>query len=148
MTPYEFAKRECANLRPDGSCLEILPEGLTNTALPAVPHERCLLKQKPLRRCRYFEKCVLPQADRPGPKDRPGLQLEKQEARRRYWQALGPDHAFHIETPAAIRRCPDCGGPLAVRQRYCLKCSRRRRLESNRKAIKKKRQTRMMSVSS
>jgi len=31
-----------------------------------------------------------------------------------------------------LRTCPDCGGPLAKRQRYCPKCTQKRRLATYR----------------
>jgi len=143
MTPYDFAKRECANIRKDGCCLGFQPEGLIDTAIPVTPREKCFLSHRPIKPCQYFEKCVLPLADHPSPKDNPSLQAQRLKARRLYLTARAK------EVPEVkLRTCPDCGGPLAKRQRTCTKCARNRRRESNRKAQQKKRELSCMSVSS
>ncbi|HUT58587.1 MAG TPA: hypothetical protein VNA25_12145, partial [Phycisphaerae bacterium] len=65
MKPYQFALQECANLF-DGCC--------------CMRGERmCLIKED--KRCRYFEKCILPLADQLGPKDDLGLQGRREDAR-------------------------------------------------------------------
>jgi hypothetical protein len=38
-----------------------------------------------------------------------------------------------------VRRCPDCGDEVGPRQRFCLKCSKRRRRQSYRQARQKHR---------
>jgi hypothetical protein len=82
-------------------------------------------------RCRYFERCILPLADRGDPKDEPGLQARRLAARQAYLDGLAPK-----ETPRTTadpsRACPDCRGPLGPRRRYCPTCARRRRRQSNR----------------
>ena len=132
MTPYEFAKRECANIRKDGSCLGFQAEGLIDIGIPVTPREKCLLSHRPIKPCQYFEKCVLPLADQASPKSNPGLQAQRLEARRIYLTVRAK------EIPeVGLRTCPDCGGLLAKRQRTCTKCARNRRLASYRKRRQK-----------
>ena len=59
MTPLQFAREECANHQPDGSCLGAwINEDLSITR--GDPKPRCLLAEG--KRCRYFEECVAPMA--------------------------------------------------------------------------------------
>ena len=129
MNPHTFAMRDCANyILKDGSCLGIPVECLTEPEKPvlAKPLPRCLLAGK-LRPCRYFEKVVLPLADCPSPKGEPDLQKQRLEARQKYLEAR------KMEIPEVENRlCPDCGGPLAKRRRYCQKCTQKRRLAAYR----------------
>jgi hypothetical protein len=130
MNPHTFAMRDCANyITKNGSCLGISIECLQNPEEPArvTPLERCLMAGKTLRPCRYFEKVVLPLADQPSPKQEPDLQRQRLEARQKYLAAR------KMEVPEAENRlCPDCGGPLAKRRRYCQKCTQKRRLAAYR----------------
>ncbi len=131
MNPHTFAMRDCANYQTkDGSCLGILVECLTKPDKPvmAKPLPRCLLAGKLLRPCRYFEKVVLPLADNPSPKQEPDLQRQRLEARQKYLAA----RKMEVPEKLTLRTCPDCGGPLAKRQRYCPKCTPKRRLATYR----------------
>ena len=136
MTPLQFAKRECANIRPDGSCLGIMVNDLHWRGQKILATERkvCLLGGSKPKRCGYFEKVVLPLADRPT-KDQPRLQQQRLEARAKY--GLIND----VETKSVeLRTCPDCGTePLSKRQRVCPKCQQKRRRESARVHIRQKR---------
>jgi hypothetical protein len=130
MTPYGFARMECANMRSDGSCLGIQPEDLVNCGQEKLvyPLTKCLLAEKPIKPCKYFERCVLPIADWPPPDDKPQLGQERIEARDQYLAAR------KMEVPEVSgRACPDCGAILGKNKRLCPKCSRNRRLESYRK---------------
>jgi len=118
MSPLQFARTACANFQPDGGCLGVSVEGLGNGA-PTCPRAKCLLAEKPSQRCGYFEQVVLPLADAPSPKNRPKLQAERLSARAEYGGAAG--------VRRAVRTCPECGTPLAKRQRVCSACKRRRR---------------------
>lgn len=144
MTPYQLARTECANfVQRDGSCLGVQPEGLLDSTVRAIPRERCLLAEKPIQPCQYFENCVLPLADRPGPKDNPGLQSQRVEARRQYLELR------KVEVPESnVRLCPECQGPLAKRQRLCGKCRIKRRREAYRQAKQRKRHNPAMPVHS
>jgi len=130
MNPHTFAMRDCANyIAKDGSCLGILVECLTEPDKPtrAKPLPRCLLAGK-LRPCRYFEKVVLPLADQPSPKNEPDLQRQRLEARQKYLAA----RKLEVPEKLSLRTCPECGGPLAKRRRYCEKCTQKRRLATYR----------------
>ncbi len=59
MTPLQFAREECANHQPDGSCLGAWINEDLSIARSA-PKPRCLLGGG--ERCRYFEACVAPMA--------------------------------------------------------------------------------------
>jgi len=139
VTPRRFGQQECANLMPNGGCLGVRVEGLVDRGQVkrAAPLQKCLLAAKPIRPCRYFEAVVLPLADQPSPKGKPWVQAGRLEARRQYLEAR------KVEVPEVkLRTCPECGEPLAARQRVCSKCSRKRRLASYRKT----RQTKRMSA--
>jgi len=125
MTPLKFAKDECANFNPDGSCLGVRPEDLVDSGQRKQlgPRDKCLLYDK-TKRCLYFEEVILPLADKPAPVDEPGLQLKRQAAR-----------LFYLETRNLIipdesnkRRC-DCGNPLEFGKRFCQECLTNRNKE-------------------
>ena len=131
MTPYQLARLECSNYQPGGSCLGIQPEGLTDPSVPMVPLDQCLLSLKPVKPCRYFEKCVLPLADQP---DSAGGRIDGDK--RAGWIEARNLYPFTLAKDARrtkLRTCPDCDGPLAKRQRVCEKCQKKRRNESYRK---------------
>ena len=121
MSPWTMARTECANLEPDGWCLGIRHEDLTDRGQKkcAAPLDSCLVREG--KRCRYFEHCILPLADDPSPKDDPGLQAKRQSARDSY---LGK----HVLKPIKPKlACPDCGEPRAPRHKYCEYCAAKHR---------------------
>ena len=71
------------------------------------------------RRCRRFEKAVLPTAADIG-------MFEDMQAK--YAKQVGLEFVDNTK----IRRCPDCGDELPPRKRYCSNCVRRRRLKAYR----------------
>ena len=81
------------------------------------------------QRCGYFEKAVLPTAADLGLNEAVYSQYEQQVG------IAGNG----LLRRGQIRRCPDCGDEVGPRQRYCLKCSKRRRRESYRRAREKQR---------
>jgi hypothetical protein len=85
--------------------------------------DTCLVLEK--KRCRYFEKSILPTAADIGQKER---------ISKLYCKHLGFKPGYcHIEI-RKIRKCPDCGDTeLKPRQRYCDNCRNRRRLNSYRR---------------
>ena len=137
MTPYELARHECANIRKDGSCLGIPAAGLVwqGRQINACLRDKCLLAGKPMRPCSYFEGVVLPLADQPTPRDKLWLQSQRRKARRQYLAA----RKMEIPEESELRRCPQCGEPLAKRQRMCSHCSRIRRRERQRELMRRKR---------
>lgn len=91
----------------------------------------------PRRRCRYFERAILPSADQPPPPSDPNLQARRRKAMERYWRSVGlsPGKA----RPRDCRRC-ECGEPLVKRQRLCPKCrARHRRRSYQRRRAKERR---------
>ena len=84
------------------------------------------------QRCGYFERAVLPTAADVGLND---------TAYRQYEAQVGMAGGGVLKR-SQIRRCPDCGDEVGPRQRYCEKCSKRRRRESYRRARGKRRSMR------
>ena len=134
MTPYTFAKAECANMQTDGSCLGVRAKDLIDRGQRKIlqPRELCLLR-RPGKRCRYFEVVVLPLADRPSPKDDPKLQARRLRAREVYWDRGEAALVPKGRRPDRPRRCPDCDGPLAKGRRFCSACAGKRRRETYRR---------------
>jgi len=138
MNPHTFAQRDCANYQTkDGSCLGILVECLQQQeeSTQAKPLDWCLLAGKILRPCWYFEKVVLTLADQPSPKEEPDLQRQRLEARQKYLAA----RKMEMPETVSLRTCPECGGPLAKRWRYCERCTQKRRLATYRQRRMKNR---------
>lgn len=126
----EFAHQECANHVHFGMC---------------EPRDRkpCRLGQG--ERCSSFEACVLPIAVR---KLRMLRTLKK--ARKDDSAVVDAYTREHPELRRGSRRagsdengpgrtCPDCGAPLARRQRVCLMCSAKRHRQSARRHNARKR---------
>jgi len=120
MSPYGFARAECANMRPVGICLW--------TEKP------CLLKQG--KRCSYFERCILPLADDSSPHAQPDLQSKRLAARETY---LGQHALVAGKDESNNRTCPECGSILGKYQRLCDKCRVKRRREADRRKKQRKR---------
>ena len=129
MTPYEFATKECANMQANKSCLGVRACDLAYKGRQRFAAElpRCLLSEKPIHTCKYFEKIVMPLADNPSPKDKPGLQKSRAEARELY---LG--QTAQVQEDKKRRPCPDCGEVLPKGKKYCESCSIKRRRVSYR----------------
>ncbi len=146
MTPHEFARRECANMRPDGGCFGIRREDLFGRGQLkiAMPLPRCVLARMRgtsivPKRCPYFEKVILPLADHPSPKGDPGLQARRLDARQRYRQTVGelakPTERGHRPDgrDARTRTCGECQKPIGKGRRFCDTCRDRRRRETQRR---------------
>ena len=91
----------CANFR-DGLCWDI-PCGVLNG-----------------KQCGYFEKSVLPTAVELGQQDRINDLYRKQTG-------IVDRFAFEEKIGRPTRSCPDCGGVVLPRMRYCETCKRKRR---------------------
>ncbi len=83
----------------------------------------CLVEQG--KRCRYFEKVLLPTSVDLG---------LKELVYSLYQKHVGIAEDDPLINTANIRPCPDCGTELKPRHRYCDNCTRRRRQKSYRKA--------------
>lgn len=81
------------------------------------------------QRCGQFERAVLPTAANIGLNEIVYSQYEQQVG------IAGNG----LLPRGQIRRCPDCGDEVGPRQRYCQKCSKRRRRESYRRTREKQR---------
>ena len=128
MTPTQFAKEECANHQPDGSCLGIMINADLSTT-QARPLPKCLLAEG--KRCPYFEQCVAPMADMASdPRRAAALQAAVAEYRQ----------ATNQKAPAN-RSCPDCGAALQKGKQRCPKCAAFRRRAANRARQERRRET-------
>lgn len=150
--------------RPPGplrtECILISSRGQSMELEPMVCHSqrdldeflaaagRKVAHRYPHRRCRYFERAVLPLADQDPPPYDLGLQKDRRAARAKYRQmcpkpapkdgAKPPKRPRMADRPRDARRCPDCGTPLAKRKKVCPACRRKRREASYRRARGKK----------
>ncbi len=87
----------------------------------------CFVEQG--KRCRYFEKVVLPTSADLGLKELVYSMYQK-------YVGIAEDDPL-INT-ANIRPCPDCGAELKSRQRYCDDCKSKRRRKSYRNSRSKR----------
>jgi len=133
MSAAQFARDECSNMLPDGACLGVHADSLIDTGQQrrCTPQPRCLVRDD--RRCRYFEKVILPLADQPSPHADPHLQQKRAWARQEY---LGR----HCLAGSQGRRCPECGNPMPARHRFCESCSTRHRRTATKERVRRHRQ--------
>jgi hypothetical protein len=128
MTPLQFAQKFCANYQRNGSCLGawIADDG-------SIPFCRPLPKCVLPARCRYFEECVAPNAERTdGPT---GLAMKA--AVRSYILNLASKEGFKSGPggqPLEVQRTCACGAPITARRRFCARCRALKRRETNREA--------------
>ena len=112
---------------PDGSCLGVNVDSLIDNGQPKTcsPRNRCLVVQG--KRCEYFERVILPLADKPSPAGDPHLQQKRAWARREYLAGNGL-------ACGGGRRCPECGNPRPARHRFCETCASKHRRDTYRRA--------------
>jgi hypothetical protein len=122
MTPLQFAHAECANFNPDGSCLGTRFSD-TLQSLPSRPQPKCLLADN--KRCAYFEECVLPMA----------AMVSDPAKSKSYLDAVA-NYRFQHHISGLSRRCPECGGPLPTRKRFCAGCTSKHRKKTYQKSNK------------
>lgn len=125
MTPLQFAKEQCANFEPDGSCkgIGIRDDG---SLFSFGKKPKCVLGIPGIR-CQYFEECVAPM----GFED-PRQREERNEAVRLYRKSSNAPKFAH----QTGRICPDCQErELEPRRRYCYVCSEKRNRIANRKRV-------------
>ena len=126
MTPLQFAREECANHQPNGSCLGVqISKDLTMTCAKPLP--RCLVADGQC--CDYFEACVLPMAN---------IVTEPHRAKE-LRQAASEYRRVSELTLENTRPCPDCGEPLQPRKRLCPICADKRQKNATREAMRKAR---------
>jgi len=110
-----FVVGECANAQAGDRCLFLEKSG-------------CLVVRG--RRCRYFERAVLPLLTR----------CASPRCLKLYPDAVGGYLKLHPElngtlVPEPTRACPLCGEPLKKRQRYCDACAKARRKAATRARV-------------
>lgn len=117
ITPLKFAKAQCANMEPDGSCAGARFNDALQP-LPGKPLPVCALAER--KPCQYFKDCVLPG-------------VANAEVIHKYRII----HGGKIK-PHKTRQCPDCGAPLLPHKRICEKCRIARRKTAFRKNYHKR----------
>lgn len=122
MTPLQFAKAQCANLHPDGSCagVGIRDDGslFSFGRKPA-----CLLVIK--ARCQYFEECVLPM----------GIETTSATGQIKARHLEEAKRLYAFDTPGfskkKARKCQACKRrEVEPRKRLCYVCAEQRKKES------------------
>jgi hypothetical protein len=115
MTPLQFAQQFCANHQPGGSChgAWIADDGSTPFCHPL---PKCVLPE----RCRYFEECVAPNAERlPVPLVQGALAAVIEYRR-------GLSQPVKVCQQQSARRC-ECGRLLLPKHQFCHACKQARR---------------------
>lgn len=128
----KFVKQQCANWigEPAEECL-----GVAAFGKPFRKPGKCrIMEGKP---CTYFKDCVLGLEDNKYP-HLCFVQDVSFEARvRKQYKRIE-----HTIVEADIRRCPDCQAALQLKQKFCEKCSVKRRRKTQRENQKRFRQQR------
>ncbi len=119
MSPYEYAKLECAYCI-EGKCIR--------------RESDCLLSAKPLSVCSHFEQSVINIPDQPKADKHPRY-FELLDARNKYL-----DLTKRVIKKITIRTCPECGEPLRKRQRLCGKCAKKHARQAARERKQRQRQ--------
>lgn len=119
MTPLQMAAAECANMA--GGACDGARFGDDLTPLPGKPQPKCLLAVG--QRCDYFEACVMPMAD-----------MATDPAKSKAFMGAADEYKFQHHISGLSRRCPECGGPVPARKRYCADCTSKRRRRTFRDA--------------
>jgi hypothetical protein len=133
MSPTQFAQDECANRLADGGCLGVGVDSLVDRGQvkTCTPRARCRVAEG--RRCDYFERVVLPLADRPSPNNDPAAQARRLSAKASY-------QGFHGIGGDESGTCSDCGGPRPKGHRFCESCGGRRRRAATRRRVQRYRE--------
>ena len=115
----------CANFDNHyGDCLFETCQGISSDNYLDEERSQCKCLVEEGKRCDYFEKAVLPTAADIG---------LKQQVYSLYAKHVGIDEPTQL-LAGEIRACSDCGAELKPRQRYCDRCSKRRRRKSYRRS--------------
>lgn len=139
LTPYGFARRECANFYDDAECIGFPAKHLIDYGQQKYIERigRCLCADE--KRCYYFEEIILPIADFPSPVNEPRMGRLMKECRLFYYTK----HNLVIPPAMKIREC-ECGNELEKGKRLCHVCCKKHRKETYNRSQQKKR----MSVNS
>ena len=120
MTPLQFAHAECSNWTQGACSGARIADDLS--PLPGCPLEKCLLADE--KRCKYFEESVLLMA----------AMVSDPVKSKSYMDAVA-GYRFQHHIIGLSRRCPECGGPLPTRKRFCSGCTSKHRRKSTRDAV-------------
>ncbi len=104
-----LASSACASYMRGGACVHFDAE--------------CLVSRD--KRCKYFERIVLPLAD-----SESDLQAKRLAARKVYRTV------FELPDAQAGRSCGDCGSDIGKGRRFCSDCARVRKRASNRRSAR------------
>ena len=133
MNLNNFIADECANHRRGGACPGmpvLLKHDETGRAIPGQMFAAPKCRVAEGKRCDYFEKYVMPLAAKMG---KPHIVDEYQNTTET--MMLGSSARAHVKA----RLC-GCGTPLAARQRTCEHCQAKKRLESARLRMARRRE--------
>ena len=128
MTPRQAARTHCANYQPGGSCLGIaLRDDLSMYRFRKEDLPCVFLQEGGCEGCPFFEQTVLPQV--------PATVAEE------YRKSLPTSVATSVQPQhSATKLCLDCRKrEVRPRQKYCAQCARKKKRESNRDHIWRKR---------
>ncbi len=130
MTPRQAAEAHCANWKNGGDCagMDFDASG-KHTAFR--PRGRCWLGD-PIKRCPYFEECVMPM----GRADWPGLNTAKEH--QDFDEALAQYRKAVLLVNPNQRLCPECRlRPLEPFKRLCYICRDKHEKQSQRERDRK-----------
>ena len=122
MSPFQMAKEECAAMVDNGCDGMRIDNALKVTQAKGL--KRCLLLDD--KRCPYFEACVMPMA----------AMVTEPDKSKAYLNCVA-DYKFQHHIRGLFKRCPDCGGALPARRRFCPDCTQKHRRKSNRDAVRR-----------
>jgi hypothetical protein len=129
MTALQVAKAECANCDSAGQCAGVGVGDDLSSYMFRQPGE-CYLTERPIRRCVYFEQCVVPLV-----KKRAQAAVTH-EQRRAAARLAGGVHAYELAVmPVPITKygkCKTCHRRVNAPKRLCEKCATNRTLKSKR----------------
>ena len=125
MTPHQLAKNHCANYQPNGSCrgCNLSEDGAIRSL---TPRPKCLLALDSIKRCAYFESCVMPyRYDNSNARIESSVRSDWNEATHAYRMATG------CLTESPIRLCPQClKYKIEKGRRFCEACKTQNRLRT------------------
>ncbi len=132
MTPVQIAKSHCANYQPNGSCLGVYyNDDLSISRIAGL--RRCLLGG-PIRRCPYFEECVMPMKLE-------NRSREMQDRKRAEFEEGLHQYRMAVAGIRGKRLCRDCQQrDTGSRSRQlCNECRSKHRKETYRKSQRRSR---------
>ena len=120
MTPLQIANAECPNWNQGACAGARIADDLS--PLPGRPLDKCALAND--QRCDYFEECVMPMAE-----------MVSDPAKSKSYMDAVAGYKLKHHISGLSRRCPECGGSLPTRKRFCAGCTVNHRRKSTRDAM-------------